>query len=244
MSRHNSVVQQSFVNRWDLSVGEAESLQLTLRQLVVREDRIPSAIALVAGVDVAYEKNGDSVFAAVVVLDATTFEVVGTATSRVTVAFPYVPGLFSFRELPPLCDALHKLETSPDLIVCDGQGVAHPRRCGLASHLGLLFDVPTIGCGKTRLIGDYSRPAPNRGSYSDLVDHNEVIGSVLRTQDGVKPLFVSVGHRVSLPTARRWILRLAPEYRQPEPIRRANELVNQLRHDLLSKNLRSDREES
>jgi deoxyribonuclease V len=226
-------VQQSFVNKWDLSPDDAQSLQLSLGERVVREDRIPSAIALVAGVDVAYEKDGDFVFAAVVVLDAITLEVVETATTQVTVAFPYVPGLFSFRELPPLCGALQKLETSPDLIVCDGQGVAHPRRCGLASHLGLLFDVPTIGCGKTRLIGDYSQTAPNRGSYSDLVDQNEVIGSVLRTQDGVKPLFVSIGHRVSLPTARSWILRLAPEYRQPEPIRPANELVNQLRHDWL-----------
>lgn len=196
---------------------------------MVREDSLVSPVRLVAGVDVASEKAGDRLFAAVVVLNAMTLEIVATANSSGNATFPYIPGIFSFRELPPLCEALQRLDSSPDLIICDGQGIGHPRRFGLASHLGVLFDVPTIGCGKSCLTGSYSPPAHDRGSFSDLVDDGEVIGSVLRTQSNVKPIFVSIGHRVSLQTARDWVLRLAPRFRQPEPIRRANELVNALR---------------
>lgn len=219
-------MQPSFFQNWGLSPDDAEKLQLDLATRVVREDQLPSAVRLVAGADVAYEKNGDRLFAAVVILDAITLDIVETAGASGVVAFPYVPGLFSFRELPPLCEALQRLNSSPDLIICDAQGVAHPRRFGLASHLGVLFDVPTIGCGKTCLLGSYSPPGANRGNSTPLVDRNEVVGCVLRTQTNIKPLFVSIGHRVSLDTAKAWILRLSPQYRQPEPIRQANRLAN------------------
>ncbi len=139
--------------------------------------------------------------------------------------FPYIPGLFSFRELPPIVKAFKQIKTSPQLVVCDGQGVAHPRRFGLASHLGVMFDIPTIGCGKTRLWGDFKEPSQERGACSLLVDQEEIIGGVLRIQESIKPLFVSVGHRISLETACNWILKLCPQYRLPETTRQADQLV-------------------
>lgn len=209
---------------WNLSEAEAIALQQQLALQVVKENQLP-AIRFVAGTDVAYDEQSDKLFAAVVVLDAESLEVVETSVAEDRAQFPYIPGLFSFRELPPLAKALEKLHTSPDLIVCDGQGVAHPRRLGLASHLGILFDLPTIGCGKTRLLGEAEELGVKRGSYSPLVDDGEVIGSVLRTQDQVKPVYVSVGHRISLATACNWILKLAPHYRLPETTRQADQAV-------------------
>ncbi len=141
-------------------------------------------------------------------------------------SFPYVPGLFSFRELPPVIQAFSQIKTTPQLVVCDGQGVAHPRRFGLACHLGVLYDMPTIGCGKTRLCGEYIEPAPERGSFSPLMEQTDIIGSVLRTQTNVKPIFVSVGHKISLPTANQIVLQLATKYRLPETTRQADQLVN------------------
>lgn len=134
--------------------------------------------------------------------------------------------LFSFRELPPLMKAFEKLQTVPQLIVCDGQGIAHPRRFGLASHVGLLYDIPAIGCGKTRLLGEYAQPDSHRGACSPLLDEGEIVGAVLRTQADTKPVFVSVGHGISLPTACEWITRLAPKYRLPETTRQVDQLVN------------------
>lgn len=220
-------------HRWDVDPNEAESIQRELAESVEARNRIRGDMRLIAGLDVAYETGGDRVFAAVVVMDLESQETIETAVEVDTITFPYVPGLFSFRELPPLSKALSKLQTSPDLLVCDGQGVAHPRRFGLASHVGVLFDVPAIGCGKSCLLGEYNEPASDRGSQSPLCDGDEVVGTVLRTQAGVKPLFVSVGHRVSLDTASNWILRLADQYRQPEPIRRVNQLANEERARVL-----------
>ncbi len=209
---------------WNLSEEEAILLQRHLAKQVVQED-LHQPIRYVAGVDVAYDSNEDHHFAAVVVLDAHSLEVVETALANVKVSFPYRPGLFSFRELPPIIDALAKLQKKPDLIVCDGQGIAHPRRFGLASHLGILFDLPTIGCGKTRLIGEAAVPGEKRGDSTPLMDNGERIGSVLRTQNRVKPVYVSVGHRITLQTACHWILHLAPQYRLPETTRQADQLV-------------------
>lgn len=220
-------------HRWDVDPSEAESIQRELAESVEARDRIRGDIRLIAGLDVAYETGGDRVFATVVVMDLASQETIETAVEVGTVTFPYVPGLFSFRELPPLSAALSKLQVSPDLMVCDGQGVAHPRRFGLASHVGVLFDIPTIGCGKSCLIGKYNEPAVDRGSQSPLYVGNDIVGTVVRTRASVKPLFVSVGHRVSLDTASNWILRLADKYRQPEPIRRANQLANEERAKVL-----------
>lgn len=214
--------------RFDLSVEDAQALQRTWAADVVREDRL-GTVTRVAGVDVAYEKDGDALFAAVVVLDAKSLEVVEEATCRERARFAYVPGLFSFRELPPVVRCFEALSTPPDLVVCDAHGRAHPRRFGLACHLGVLFDVPSIGCGKTRLVGTHDPVADARGAHADLVHEGEVVGSVLRTRDAVKPVFVSVGHRVSLASSRAWILRLASRYRLPETTRAADQRVNALR---------------
>jgi deoxyribonuclease V len=223
------MIKTKFSHSWSLSVSEAETLQKELAALVEKTDRLPETISRVAGADVAYETAGDRLFAAIVVQDPQTLAVVEAVNQEDQACFPYVPGLFSFREIPPLAKVLAKLARAPDLLICDGQGLAHPRRFGLACHLGVLFDIPTIGCAKSCLIGHYEPPGDQRGDYSPLTHEGETIGAVLRTQDRTNPVFVSVGHRISLPTACAWILRMAPRYRQPEPIRQANRLANQLR---------------
>jgi deoxyribonuclease V len=176
--------------------------------------------ATVAGLDVAYD--GDRLAAAVVVLDAADLSVRDTAVVRGRPAFPYVPGLFAFREVPALLEALDRLTVRPDVLVCDGQGLAHPRRFGLAAHLGVLTDMPSYGVGKTRLVGEYEPVGEERGARSPLIDSGETVGAVLRTRTGVKPVFVSVGHRIDLDTACALTLRLTPRYRLPETTRAAD----------------------
>jgi len=175
---------------------------------------------LVAGTDVSV--RGGRVRAAIVVLSLPDLEVVEVATAVRPTEFPYVPGLLAFREVPVLLDAWERLEAEPDVLVVDGHGLAHPRRFGIACTLGVLLDRPAIGCGKSRLCGTHREPALRRGSRCRLVDRGEVIGKVLRTRDGVKPVFASIGHRVDLETATRLLLRWAPRYRLPEPIRAAD----------------------
>lgn len=220
-----SIMDLIIKHDWNISEVEALALQKELAAKVVKTDQF-NEIKLIAGVDVAYKKDNDNLVAAVVVLDANSLEIVETATAEDKVQFPYIPGLFSFRELPPLIQAFAKLQHSPDLVVCDGQGYAHPRRFGLACHLGVIFDIPTIGCGKTRLLGEHQDPSPIRGAIAPLMDHNEVIGNVLRTQTRINPIYVSIGHRISLSTACDWILKLSPKYRLPETTRQADQLVN------------------
>ncbi len=212
-----------------LASNDPVGQQLEMAPLVSREDRLPQSIQFICGVDVAYDTRSDRLFAAAVMLCAADLSVIETATVETRATFPYSPGVFSLRELPPLVEAVEKLNRQPDLIVCDGQGLAHPRRFGLACHLGVYLDRATIGCAKTRLIGEFGPLGPRRGDYSPLEDANEIIGSVLRTQDFVRPLFVSIGHRISLPTARDWILRLTPRFRLPETTRMANHVVNEYR---------------
>lgn len=209
---------------WTLSEEEALNLQQELAAKVVKTDQL-NEVKLVAGVDVAYQKDSDRLVAAVAILNAETLEIVETATAEDIERFPYIPGLFSFRELPPLIKAFAKLQHTPDLVVCDGQGLAHPRRFGLACHLGVIFDTATIGCGKTRLLGEYQEPETTRGAFAPLVDNDEVIGNALRTQTSINSIYVSIGHRVSLTTACRWVLKLAPKYRLPETTRQADQLV-------------------
>jgi deoxyribonuclease V len=213
---------------WPSTPEEAEAIQDRLRPMLELDVKGPAAPRTVAGLDVSYAGDGggtgDRLAAAVVVLDAATLEVVEESVAVGTAAFPYVPGLFAFRELPTLLDALRDLKTTPDLLVCDGFGVAHPRRFGLACHVGLLTGVPAIGVGKTAFIGAHEPPGARRGDTSPLVDGGEPVGRVLRTRDDVKPVFVSVGHRADLDTACRHVLSLAPEYRLPETTRRADRL--------------------
>nr|WP_202447204.1 endonuclease V [Streptomyces sp. SID5468] len=201
-------------------------LQERLRDHVDRLGPGPIRPRLVAGVDVAYAEGSDRVAAGVVVLDTATLDVVEQATAQGVATFPYVPGLFAFREIPVLVEALNRLESVPELLLCDGHGLAHPRRFGLACHLGLLTGIPSAGVAKTPFVGRYDPAAlgSGRGAQADLVDDGETVGRALRTQDGVKPVYVSVGHGIDLDTACRHVLALAPSYRLPETTRRADRL--------------------
>lgn len=178
-----------------------------------------------AGVDAAFSVSKDECIAGIVLWDAADEQIVEEQVCRRVLRFPYVPGLLSFREAPAVLGALRKLRREPDAIICDGQGLAHPRRFGLACHVGVLVDRPTIGCAKSVLVGTFQPPGPTRGATSALTHRGERIGTALRTQDGVKPVFVSVGHRVSLTAAVNAVLRLATRFRLPEPTRLADRLV-------------------
>lgn len=210
---------------WKLTPAEARAVQARLAPLVVREDRL-GPLKRVAGVDVGFEDSGQITRAVVSVLSWPDLVPVEDAVARRPTSFPYVPGLLSFRELPAVLEALERLSALPDLLLCDGQGIAHPRRLGIAAHLGVLTDLPAIGVGKTRLIGAHDEVPSARGAWSALRDGDEVIGAVLRTRAGVRPVYVSIGHRVSLETAIELVLQAAPRYRLPEPIRRADQLAS------------------
>lgn len=205
---------------------EARAIQDELRGLVVLDEPgPPPGTGLVTGVDVAYDDERDVVAAAAVVLDAATLAVVEEATAVGTVAFPYVPGLLAFREIPTVLAALEALTSEPGLVVCDGYGRAHPRRFGLATHLGVLTGLPVIGVAKNPFTFSYEQPGTRRGDSSPLLaDNGEEVGRALRTQEGVKPVFVSVGHRAGLAHACAHTLRLSPDYRLPESTRRADAL--------------------
>lgn len=206
-------------------------IQEALRTRVIRENQLPNPIKYIAGADVAYDEEAQTMIGAVVVLDAETLTVIEEQHAVVPITFPYIPGLFSFREIPALKAAYQKIALKPDLIICDGQGIAHPKGVGMASHLGIELDVPTIGCAKNRLTGKYDKTALKkpRGSRQSLLLDGTEVGAALRTQDGIKPLFVSIGHKIDLPTAIDWVLHACNKYRQPETTRRADGLVNRLR---------------
>ena len=211
---------------WDLTPTEAIALQRELAGRVVREG-VPAErdVRLIAGADVAFDKPNGRGVGAVVVLAWPSLETVEEVTVEVPVTFPYVPGLLSFRETPVLLDAFSKVTSRPDLLMVDGHGYAHPRRFGFACHVGLLLDIPTIGVAKSRLIGEQGTVAGPRGSRADLTRDGEVIGSMLRTRQGVRSIYVSIGHRISLAAAEAWALRCATAFRVPEPTRRADRLA-------------------
>lgn len=211
---------------WPKTPEEAIALQDELRPRVIAENPGPPQFRTVAGLDSAYDDDGN-VAAVAVVLNLETLETIDTATARGTTDFPYVPGLLAFRELPTTLKALETLSTTPDLIICDSQGLAHPRRFGFACHLGLLLDIPTLGVAKNAW-GDYAEPAPERGAYSEITLDGDPVGRALRTRTGVKPVYVSVGHKIDLETACAQVLSLTPEFRQPETTRRADRLCRQL----------------
>jgi deoxyribonuclease V len=213
------------VHSWDLTPAAAVALQNRLRARVTRDDQL-GPVRYVAGTDVGFERGGAVTRAAVAVLTFPGLELVDSALARIPTRFPYVPGLLSFREAPAVIAALEKLERAPDLILCDGHGYAHPRRCGLASHIGLITGLPTIGVAKSRLCGTHTEPAQRRGASRALRDRGETIGAVLRTRSGVKPIFVSCGHRVSLATAVRYTLACTRRYRLPETTRWAHRFAS------------------
>jgi deoxyribonuclease V len=215
----------AFSHPWNLSPAEAIALQRELRPHLILEDRL-GPVRRVAGVDVGFEAGGTVTRAAVAVLRYPELDVLETAIARRPTTFPYVPGLLSFRELPAVLEALEQLREPPDLLLCDGQGIAHPRRLGIASHLGLLVDIPAIGVAKSRLCGMHEEPPNQRGAWTPLWAEGEIIGAVLRTRPGVKPLYISPGHRINLATAIQYVMACCTRYRLPETTRHAHRLAS------------------
>jgi len=210
------------LHTWEVTSQEALDIQRRLASRVSRYGQVPANITYVAGVDISAEDKDGLATAAVVVLDYPQLDVAEVKTARKKPNFPYIPGLLSFRESPLIVAALEKLTLTPDLILVDGQGLAHPRRFGIACHLGLLADLPTIGCAKSILRGRHQTLEEEAGSFAELVDKGEVVGAALRTRTKVSPVYVSVGHKLDLTSAIKWTLACCRGYRLPEPTRLAH----------------------
>jgi deoxyribonuclease V len=221
-------VEARKLHRWDVTPREATAIQRTLRDRLVLRDEL-GEVRLVAGADIALDRRERLGFGGVVVFRLPGLEEAERATAVVPLTFPYVPGLLAFREAPVLLEAFAKLRCRPDLVLFDAHGYAHPRRMGLASHLGLLLDVPSIGCAKSVLVGEHGLPPPEAGTWTPLVHQGEVVGAAVRTRERVKPVFVSAGHRVSLATAIALTLRCTDGTRLPKPTREADRLVGELK---------------
>src|ERR1043165_3593528 len=213
---------------WEMTPREAVELQKSLRERV-RLQPLAQKIRTVAGADISFNKFEPTVYAGIVVLKLPTLEVVEEVGVVSETEFPYVPGLLSFRESPSVLEAWSELKTEPDAVMFDGQGIAHPRRVGIASHVGLIIKRPTLGCAKSVLVGKYEEPGEERGSWTELVDKGETVGAALRTKTRVQPIYVSPGHLIDLAGAVELTLASDGGYRQPEPTRRAHLLVNALR---------------
>jgi len=211
-------------HNWSVTPKQAVTIQKKLAR-AVRQTRPAKPLRYLAGVDAAFSRDERFCLAGVVLWDLKSRSVLESHTATRPLTFPYIPGLLTFREAPTIIAALRHLKRAPDGLICDGQGLAHPRRCGIATHLGLLLNLPTIGCAKSRLIGTYLPPGPKRGSRSPLRVNDEIIGAVLRTRTRVKPVFVSVGHAIDLDSAVQLILACACQFRLPEPTRLADRLV-------------------
>jgi deoxyribonuclease V len=216
---------------WTLTPKDAIALQRRLVDQVVTDNHL-GLVRFVAGADIATYKDSPYGYAGVVVMSFPELEIVETASAAVELTFPYIPGLLAFRELPVLLEAFARLTRTPDLILVDGQGLAHPRRFGIACHLGLLLDAPTIGCAKSRLFGRHRAPSVRKGGVAHLYDEDDrVIGAAVRTKDRTNPIYVSIGHKIDLPTAIRYTLACDRGYRLPEPTRQAHLYVGRLRRD-------------
>lgn len=216
------------LHKWDLTYKQAVGLQNRLAGRV-QFASLKKKPKIVAGLDCAFSKDGKKILAIAVVTELPNFEIIETTRATRRVIFPYISGLLSFREAPVCIAAVKKLNSEPDLFIIDGQGIAHPRRLGLASHLGLFFNRPTVGCAKSRLIGSFEEPPLRKGTYSLLKNKDEIIGAVLRTRTNVKPVFVSVGHKCTLKDAIDVTLSCTTRYRLPEPTRLAHQLVGKLK---------------
>ncbi|MGY6553675.1 MAG: deoxyribonuclease V [Wenzhouxiangella sp.] len=209
------------------SVAELIAEQRRLAEQVITESRVPPQLTTVTGVDVAFPDRGQTTRAAAVTLSYPELAMIEHSIAELPTALPYIPGLLSFRELPALLAAIQQLQRPPELVLVDGQGLAHPRRFGVACHLGVVTGLCTIGVGKSRLCGEFCQPGACKGARSELRDGGEVIGKVVRTRDRVRPLFVSSGHQVNLDEAVEWVLACSRKYRLPEPIRWADRLAGQ-----------------
>jgi deoxyribonuclease V len=222
------------LHEWKLSPKEGRTLQEKLAGRVKRKP-LPKSIDRVAGADVAFSRRHERFFATVIVLTFPGLEIVEQASAWLRPNFPYVPGLLSFREGPALVKAFAKIISDPDVVIFDGQGIAHPRRLGLAAHMGLFLGVPTVGCAKSRLIGEHKQPGKKKGQTARLMDKAEKIGEVLRTRDGVKPVYISPGHLADFKTSTRLVLRCCTKYRLPEPTRLADIEVARYKKEILEK---------
>lgn len=218
----------SLFHSWKVSPREAIRIQEGLRKKVrLRPPKSP--IKRIAAGDVAYCRGDEIVYAAFLLFSYPDLTLLESAWAKSRASFPYIPGLLTFREAPALLKAFSKLKTQPDLILIDGQGIAHPRSMGIATHLGLLLNLPSIGCAKSRLIGTHKELAMDPGNAVPLVEGGRAVGMVVRTRDGIKPVFVSPGHKMDIKTSVKFILSLCRGYRIPEPLRQAHIFVNQLR---------------
>lgn len=216
------------IHPWDLTPAEAVALQKELREKITLRP-LPLPIRYVAGTDLSYNKHSEAFYSGIVVLDYQTMEVAAHSTVIRKSPFPYIPGLLSFREIPSLLAAWQLLPMRPELVLCDGHGIAHPRRLGIATHFGLVTETPAIGCAKKILVGQYEEPRKQKGRFSPIHHQGETVGYALCTKDRVKPVFVSPGHLVSLEQSRALALHCARGYKLPEPTRQAHLLVNRLR---------------
>jgi deoxyribonuclease V len=237
-SHYSMAMKTKLPTDWNLTPKEAIRVQQTLREQVNREDAF-GPIHYVAGADLAFDLETNLAFAGVIVYQFPQLQEVERRTARRTLRFPYVPGLLSFREGPALLAAFEKLQIEPDVILIDGHGIAHPRRFGIACHLGLLLDKPAIGCAKSILVGDAGEPAARAGSTAPLVHQGERVGTVLRTRDRVKPIYVTIGHRVSLESAVQIVTQCVDGYRIPKPTREADHLVGACRRAYQERRARS-----
>jgi deoxyribonuclease V len=215
------------LHRWKVTPEQAVRIQENLRHRIILK-RTFSRVRAIGGGDVSYQKEGDFLFGAMVVLSFPQMETLDVATARGRISFPYLPGLLAFREGPILIKAFQSLRIRPDILIFDGQGIAHPRGMGLATHLGIWFNLPSIGCAKTPLLGESVIPRPSKGCFGLIQRDGEEVGVVLRTKDKVRPVFVSPGHRIDLPTSIRLVLESCQGFRIPEPLRRAHYFSRQL----------------
>ena len=219
---YNRSMKVNLLHDWQVTINQAFDIQKRLARQVSRNNEIITTPRFIAGVDISVDKAQGLGTGAVVVVGYPKLSIVETRIVQDKLEFPYIPGLLSFRESPLILAACQKLEVTPDLIMVDGQGIAHPRRVGIASHLGLLLNTPTIGCAKSLLCGSHETPDEKVASYTEIVDRGEVIGAALRTKEGAQPIFVSIGHKVDLKSAIYWVLQCCRGYRLPEPTRFAH----------------------
>jgi len=222
------------LNSWNVNPGKAKEIQERLRSKIkiIPLNKNPE---LICGCDVSFEKNGNKIYAGVVVLDFPALNTVERQYAEADASFPYIPGYLSFREIPVLLQAFRKISHNVDLIVCDGQGLAHPRNFGLACHLGLVLGLPSVGCAKSHLVGDFSDPGFKKGDFSSLIFQEKKIGIVLRSRDYKKPVFISPGHMINIDDSYRIIMSCLGKYRIPEPTRQAHILVNAFRKENLGR---------
>lgn len=225
LTKNNMTTSIKIQHPWKVSPKEAIQIQKEYAKRVITEDKL-GKVRFVAGVDVGFENNNTITCAAIAVMHFPELELYEHAIARRPTSFPYIPGLLSFREIPAVLDAMHKLKQLPDLLLCDGQGIAHPRRLGIASHLGVLTGIPAIGVAKNRLIGTHDKLAQQKGCWVSLHDGHEVIGAVVRTRSNVKPLYISPGHKISLKTSIHIVMQCITKYRLPETTRWAHELAS------------------